>query len=122
VAQKRKTEPAKSIVYGSLYMDQGESYEYAETQIDACIAAKPVPPQEMLFLFDIIATPAQMASGLARQWGQHILDYCDQHYPTLFTRLVGITDDDQRRLLRDSMITGTLSEEDIDEVHLIEME
>lgn len=112
----------KSLAYGSLYMDQAESYEYAETQIDECITAARVPHERIILAFDIVATPAQMASRRAKEWGQHILQYCDQHYPNLSARAVGITDDDHRRVMRDLLITHTLSEKDVDGIHLIEME
>lgn len=122
MAKKKPTQPQKSLVYGSLYMDQAESYEFAETQIDDCIAAAKMPQEKIILAFDIVATPAQIASGRAREWGQHILDYCDKHYPKLSARAVGITDDDHRRVMRDMLITQQLAESDIDGIHLIEME
>ncbi len=103
-------------------MDQAESYEYAETQIDECIAAARVPHQRIILAFDIITTPAQITSVRARKWGQYILDYCDQHYSKLSVRVVGITDDDHRRLCRDMLITRQPSATEIDGIHLIEME
>ena len=112
----------KVLVYGSLYMDQGESFEYAETQIDECIATAQVPVERILLAFDLIASPTQISSGLARRWGQHILRYCDEHYPNLAARVVGITDDDSRRVMRDTLITRKLTGNEIDDVHLIEME
>lgn len=112
----------KSLAYGSLYMDQAESYEYAEMQIDQCIAAAHVPHERIILAFDLVATPAQIASGRAREWGQHLLAYCDRHYPNLSARVVGITDDDHRRVMRDMLITRRLAEQDIDGIHLIEME
>jgi hypothetical protein len=58
---KRKTpKPEKILVYGSLYMDQGESFEYAETQIDECIAQAKAPPERLLLAFDLVATPLQI--------------------------------------------------------------
>ncbi len=122
MGKTRKADPRKTLVYGSLYMDRSESFEFAEKQIDECIAKAPAPLGKVLLAFDIVATPTQIASGLARQWGQHILDYCDQHYPQLSARVVGITDDDQRRVMRDTLITQKLTEKEIDGVHLIEME
>lgn len=122
MAKRRKQESRKTLIYGSLYTDQSESYEFAESQIDSCIAKAQVPLGQINLAFDIVATPIQIASGLARQWGQHILDYCDQHYPQLSARVVGITDNDHRRVMRDTLITRKLTEKDIDDVHLIEME
>lgn len=112
----------KSLVYGSLYMDRAESYEFAESQIDECIATAEVPPERIILTFDVVATLAQIATGLARRWGRHILDYCDQHYPNLSARVVGITDDDHRRLCRDLLLTNKLTGKDLDGIHLIEME
>jgi hypothetical protein len=122
VGKKREQSGKKTLVYGSLYMDVGESYEYAETQVDGCITKAGQPQEKILLAFDIVATPTQIASGRAREWGQHILDYCDQHYPKLGARVVGITDDDSRRLFRDTLITRRLTGKEIDGVHLIEME
>lgn len=120
--KKKPSGPQKSLVYGSLYMDQAESYEFAETQIDECIATAHVPHSRIILAFDIVATPAQIASGRAQEWGKHILNYCDQHYPKLSARVIGITDDDHRRLWRDTLITNKLTGNEIDGVHLIEME
>lgn len=120
-----KNNPAllkKSLAYGSLYMDQVESFEYAETQIDETIALARVPHERIILAFDIVATPAQIASGRAQEWGQHILEYCDKEYPHLSSRVVGITDDDHRRVMRDILLTRTLAANDIDGIHLIQLE
>jgi len=122
MAQKNAAPMKKSLVYGSLYMDQAESFEFAETQIDDCIAKANSPYEKIILAFDIVATPAQITSGRAREWGQRILKYCDQHYSHLSARAVGITDDDQRRVMRDMLITQRIKESDIDGIHLIEME
>lgn len=122
MTKKSTTRPKKSLAYGSLYMDQAESFEYAETQIDETIARARVPHDRIILAFDIVATHAQIASGRAREWGQYILNYCDQHYSTLSARAVGITDDEHRRVMRDMLITRTLTAKDIDGIHLIEME
>ncbi len=122
MGKRRKPESEKTLVYGALYMDVGESYESAVSQIDDGIAKASVPHARILLAFDIVATPAQISSGRARKWGQHILDYCDQHYPQLGARVVGITDDPKRRLFRDTLITRRLTGNEIDDVHLIEME
>jgi hypothetical protein len=34
MAKQSSAPPKKALAYGSLYMDQAESYEYAETQVD----------------------------------------------------------------------------------------
>ena len=122
MTKKPSAQQKKSLAYGSLYMDQAESYEYAETQIDETITKARVPLDQIILAFDIVATPGQISSGRAREWGQHILNYCDQHYPKLSARAVGITDDGHRRVMRDMFITRTLTPKDIDDVHLIEME
>lgn len=122
MAKRREDKSEKNIVYGSLYMDRGESFEYAESQIDEGIVNAPAPPPKTIVAFDIIATPAQIASGRAREWGQRILDYCDKTYPQLGARAVGITDDDHRRVMRDTLITRQLTGNEIDNLHLIELE
>lgn len=122
MAKKPSAQPKKSLAYGSLYMDQAESFEFAELQIDQCIATARAPHERIIVAFDIVATPEQIASGRARQWGQHILDYCDKEYPNLSARVVGITDDDHRRVWREMLITQRLTPGDIDGIHLIEME
>lgn len=122
MANTQSSAPKKNLVYGSLYMDQAESYEFAETQIDECIATARIPHERIVLAFDIVATPAQISSGRAREWGNHILQYCDREYPKLGARVVGITDDDHRRVMRDTLITRTLSDRDIDGIHLIELE
>jgi hypothetical protein len=122
MAKRGKPHLKKILVYGSLYMDASESYEYAETQIDECIRTAKIPLESIRVAFDIIATPTQIASGLAREWGRHILNYCDKEYPGLNARVVGITDDDKRRVMRDVLITRSMSGNEIDNIHLIEME
>jgi hypothetical protein len=69
VARKRGSRTQKLLVYGSLYRDQAESFEFAETQIDECIAKAEIPLERSNLIFDILATPAQIASGLARDQG-----------------------------------------------------
>lgn len=122
MVKKNRPEPKKNLAYGSLYMDQAESYEFAELQIDQCIKSAHAPHERIIVAFDIVATPEQIASGRAREWGQHILDYCDKEYPNLSARVVGITDDDHRRLWRDMLLTQKVAPSDIDGIHLIEME
>ncbi len=120
--RKTRSKSKKVLAYGSLYVDQAESYEFAETQIDECIATAQLPVDRILLAFDLIATPAQMASGVARRWGQRLLNSCDGRDPQLAARVVGITDDDTRQVMRDTLITRTLTGNEIDDVHLIEME
>ena len=122
MSEKNIASPKKNLVYGALYMDRAESYEFAETQIDECIETARIPHDRIILAFDIIATPEQIISGRAMEWGNHILHYCDRQYPKLSARVVGITDDDHRRVMRDTLITRTLSESDIDGVHLFELE
>ena len=122
MGKNRKPSARKVLIYGSLYMDERESYEFAKTQIDECIRAAKLPHERLILAFDIIATPAQITSGLARQWGRHILDYCDKQYPKLSARVIGITDNDHRRVMRDTLITKRLTQNQIDGIHLIEME
>lgn len=121
MAMNNHPEPKKSLVYGSLYMDQAESYEFAEMQIDQCIKSARTTHERIIVAFDIVATPEQIALGRAREWGQHILDYCDREYPNLSARVVGITDDNHRRLWRDMLLTQKVTPADIDGIHMIEM-
>lgn len=54
--------------------------------------------------------------------GRYILQYVDEEYPDLKIRVVGITDDDKRRPIRDGVPTQTLTLDDIDDVHLFTLE
>jgi hypothetical protein len=111
-----------ALVYGSLYVDKAESWEFAETQIDDCIGKAQRPQSQIALLFDIVATPAQIASGDAHDVARYILKYADEQYPNLKLRTVGITDDDDRRPARDIVITQKMQMGDVDNVHLFVVE
>jgi hypothetical protein len=111
-----------AFVYGSLYADNAESWEFAETQIDDCIGKAQRPQPQIALLFDIVATPEQIANGDAHEIAQYILRYVDEQYPDLKLRTVGITDDDNRRPARDIVLTQTMQMDDIDNVHLFVVE
>ena len=108
------------LIYGSLYLDEGESWEFAEKQVDECILnAKDLYPMHRIGLaFDIVATPKQIARGEARRLAKHLLAYIDERYPRIRARFVGVTDDDRRRPGRDVVLLGTLSRDAIDNKHL----
>jgi hypothetical protein len=110
------------IVYGSLYLDRAESFEYAEMQVDDCIAKARKLRSQIVLAFDIVATPAQIAVGEAHETARLILEYVDANYPGLNNRCVGITDDDERRPMRDTLLSRRLSPDDIDDVHLFVVE
>ncbi len=113
------------VAYVSLYMDAAESFEYAEMQVDGAIRQILQEGGDLsttAVLCDVVATPEQIRGGAATNVARHILAYVDQNYPTLKTRIVGITDDDNRRLIRDLVLTGRLKKTDIDGVHLLELE
>ncbi len=113
------------FIYASLYMDQMESYEFAETQIEACIqraGGSGTRHDQMVLGVDIVATPEQIGAGAAHGMGRYILQYVDEEYPDLKIRVVGITDDDERRPIRDGVLTQTLTLDDIDDVHLFTLE
>jgi hypothetical protein len=103
------------VVYGSLYLDQRESIEYAEMQIFNSISDCPaLRLEEIAVVFDIVATRRQLRSGFAHNLANQVLEYIDEHYPTLGLRVVGITDDDCLRAGRDRMMRGSWR---VDNVH-----
>ena len=108
------------LIYGSLYLDEDESWEFAEKQVDECIMnAKDLYPMHRIGLaFDVVVTPAQIARGEARRLAKHLLAYIDERYPQIRARFVGVTDDDRRRPGRDVVLLGTLSRDAIDNKHL----
>lgn len=113
------------LTYGSLYLDQHESCEFAETQIDECLRmsiAQGAALADIAVAFDIVATRKQIRAGAAHRLARYLLQYMDQKYPTLHARFVGITDNDARRPGRDTVITQTLQAADIDNRHLFVVE
>jgi len=120
------------LCYGSLYMDALESAEYAETQIVETVRLALADAGNRLddigLGFDIVATPEQVQSGRPAQMARHILTYVDKTYPRLRVRVVGVTDDDKRRPIRDMILLRvlgqqpTLSMRDIDDVHIFTYE
>src|ERR1700694_436677 len=113
-------EPQWSIAYSALYLDEKESFETAETQINENIdaaAAEGKDPSDIYIAVDIVATPAQIASGVAKKYAERIMSYVDRSFPQS-GRAIGITDDDTRRPLRDLLITHHLQDSDIDGTHL----
>jgi len=110
------------FIYGSLYLDQEETLKYAKVQIDEGIAKANIPLNQVSFVFDVIATPEQIKSGTAQRVARLILDYVDQNYPGLLARYVGVTDDENRRPMRDIILTRQLQLEDIDNEHLFVVE
>lgn len=109
-----KRKPKVTIAYGSLYLDQGESIEYAELQIAETIANCTKLVEYIYLVFDIVATPRQVRSGFAHQTGVEIINYVDEHYPTLAARMLGITDNDRLRPGRDKVLRGS---KQVDNIH-----
>ena len=58
-----------ALIYGSLYLDEGESWDFAERQVDECILKilDTYPLPRIGLAFDVVATPAQIAKGEARR-------------------------------------------------------
>lgn len=113
-----------SIAYAALYLDEKESFETAEAQVNDDIdqaAAQGRDPSDIYIAVDIIATPEQIARGVAEKYARRILHFIDTNYPQS-GRAAGISDDDTRRPLRDLLITHTLQDADIDGQHLIVIE
>ena len=108
------------LIYGSLYLDEGELWEFAERQVDECIvnAQEMYPLRRIGLAFDIVATQAQITTGEAGRLAKHLLDYADERYPALRARFVGVTDDDARRPGRDIALLGELSQDAIDNQHI----
>ena len=114
------TEPQWSIAYSALFLDEKESFEIAEVQISENIdeaAAVGKDPSDIYIAVDIIATAAQIASGVAKKYAERIMAYVDRTFPQS-GRAIGITDDDKRRPLRDLLITHHIQDSDIDGTHL----
>jgi hypothetical protein len=117
-------EPQWSIAYSALYLDEKESFETAEAQINENIdeaAAVGKDPSDIYIAVDIIATPSQIASGVAKKYAERIMSFVDRSFPQS-GRAIGITDDDRRRPLRDLLITHRLQDSDIDGKHLYILE
>jgi hypothetical protein len=102
------------VVYGSLYLDQSESIEYAEMQVADVVANCPEVVENIYLVFDVIGTRRQVKSGFAHAIGREILVYVDRHYPSLGARVVGISDDDKLRAGRDRVLRGTRR---VDNIH-----
>jgi hypothetical protein len=108
------------LLYGAVYMDDGETLQSARDQIDAIVGSQDTTiTEEKDFAIDIVATPAQIRRGTAQEWGTKLLEYCIRANPTIDKRFVGITDDEDRRVCRDLLVTGRLCPGDVDGVHLI---
>ncbi len=114
-----------ALAYVSLYVDANEQLEDAQTQIDWAIrraAETGWPLSDVTLGVDIVGTPEQVGGGIAHNLAVNILRYADQHYPRLRARLAGITDDDERRPIRDIALMRTLSASAIDNIHLFVIE
>ncbi|MBN1138703.1 MAG: hypothetical protein JXM73_19105 [Anaerolineae bacterium] len=121
MVKKREQRTGKLIlIYGSLYLDEGEPWEFAEKQVDECVVnAREVYPMHRIGLaFDIVATPAQIATGEAGRLAKHLLAYADKRFPNLRARFVGVTDDDARRPGRDIALLGKLDQDAVDNKHI----
>ena len=103
-----------TMAYGSLYLDQLESAEYAETQVAEMIAAAKRPLPEIALLFDIVGTPAQVVKSAARDLARHLIAYADAEYPGLHSRLVGVTSQEAQRPARDGFVLRSLDWSELD--------
>lgn len=123
--RKRHLDQKKlDLAYVALYLDQAESAEFAELQINATIERSQKPVNQISLLIDLVATPEQIQNGVAHRVVGQMVNYVkgEEKYRGLRTFLVGITDDDKRRALRDTLLTRTLTEQDIDDKHLFVLE
>lgn len=84
------------LISGSIYLDEGESWEFAERQVDECIlnALDIYPMHHIDLAFEVVATPAQITQGETRRLVQHLLVYIVERYPRLRACFVGVPDDD----------------------------
>lgn len=125
--RKQKRHPGQTkldLAYVALYLDQAESVEFAELQINSTIEHSKKPVNQIGLLVDLVANPAQIQNGLAHRVAGQIVDYVkgEEEYSSLNSFLVSITDDDKRRALRDTLLTHTLTEKDIDNERLFVIE
>jgi hypothetical protein len=93
--------------YGTLWVAQSESYEFAEMQIASLISKSPRRIEDIFLVFDIVASARQVQNAFAHQVGSWILGYIDEHYPNLGARIVGITDNPRLRPGRDKVLRGS---------------
>jgi hypothetical protein len=93
--------------YASLFIKQSESIEFAELQIANLIANSPRRVEKIYLVFDVIASRRQVQSIYAHTIGLAILNFIDEHYPTLGARIVGITDNPRLRPGRDKVMRGS---------------
>lgn len=73
-----------SIAYAALYLDEKESFETAEAQVNDDIdqaAAQGRDPSDIYIAVDIIATPEQIARGVAEKYARRILHFLTQTTP-----------------------------------------
>lgn len=122
--KRRLSQKKIDLAYVALYLDQAESIEFAELQICATIERSQKPITQISLLVDLVATPQQIQAGTAHRVAQQIEEYVrgEEKYDDLHLFLIGITDDDKRRPLRDTLLTRTLTESDIDGQHLFVIE
>jgi hypothetical protein len=93
--------------YGSLFISQSESFEFAELQIADLIANSARRVEEIFLVFDVVASTRQVQGAFAHHVGLRILNYIDQNYPSLGARIVGITDNPRLRPGRDKVLRGS---------------
>ena len=113
----RRLKPNHALVvmaYGSLYLDQAESFEFAELQIAEIIEKAQRPLPEIALLFDVVGTPEQVARGSARNLARHLLTYAQGEHAGLHSCLMGVTAYDDTRPARDGFITRTLTWDQLD--------
>lgn len=110
-----------SIMYGYLNLNSGEKLAKAIEYLSALVKQEEGNGKRLEDLqlgFDIIATPNQIKGGKAKETARAILRYVDSAFPNLKRRVVGITDNDKKRPVRDTIFTKTISIKNIDSKHL----
>jgi hypothetical protein len=96
------------VAYSSLYLDQSEGIEHAETLVAELIASTERPLPEIALLCDIIGAPAQVVKGPAGALARHLIAFVDAEFPGLHSRLVGVTGHESVRPARDGFVLRSL--------------
>lgn len=112
------------LYYGSLYMDKHETIGSAKKQIDEVAKHIPSHIKRPVFLFDIVATSGQIRKGLAHENARILWKHLTEKHPSIIDKYIGITDEEDKRVCRDTFVCrnryGNLIEQ-VDNIHLFFM-
>lgn len=109
------------IMYGYLNLNSGEKLAKALEYIRDLVKQEEGNGRQLKDLqlgFDIIATQNQIKGAKAQEVARAILRYTDSAFPNLKRRVIGITDNDKKRPIRDIIFSKTLGIRNIDNKHL----